>query len=220
MKELRPYQRESIDALYKYWRNGGVDPALIVIPTGGGKSLIMAQLIREIVEDYNARVLLLSHVKELLSQNYDELLELWPQAPAGIYSAGLRRKEIQAPILIAGIQSIDGNVHRLDPPPEIVIIDECHLLNSTETSRYARAMTTLKAMYPNLRVVGLSATPYRLDRGWLHKGENAFFKEIVYDAKIQTLIDDGYLAPLSVKNGSTTIDTSGLHKQGKDWKPG
>jgi DNA repair protein RadD len=220
MKPLRPYQRESIDSLYQYWRQGGVDPALIVIPTGGGKSLVMAQLIREIVEGYGARVLLLSHVKELLEQDYDEILELWPEAPIGIFSASLKRKELQAPILVAGIQSIEKHVHKLDPAPEIVLIDECHLMSTTDGSRYKRAMVTLKAMYPKLRVVGLSATPYRMDRGWLHKGEGAFFGSIVYDAKIQSLIDDGYLAQLVVKAGKATISTDGLHKQGKEWKAG
>jgi DNA repair protein RadD len=220
MKELRQYQRESIDSVYSYWRNGGVDPCLIVIPTGGGKSLVMAQMIREIVEDFSARVILLSHIKELISQNFDEIVELWPEAPIGIFSASLKRKEIQAPILVAGIQSIEKHVHKLDPAPEIVLIDECHLMSTTDGSRYKRAMATLKAMYPKLRVVGLSATPYRMDRGWLHKGEGAFFGSIVYDAKIQSLIDDGYLAQLVVKAGKATISTDGLHKQGKEWKAG
>jgi DNA repair protein RadD len=218
--QLRQYQREAIDSLYGYWRQGGVDPALIVIPTGGGKSLIMAQLIREIVEDYGARVLLLTHVKELIQQDHDEILELWPEAPIGIFSASLKRKEIQAPILVAGIQSIEKHVHKLDPAPEIVLIDECHLMSTTDSSRYARAMATLKAMYPKLRVVGLSATPYRMDRGWLHKGDGAFFGSIVYDAKIQSLIDDGYLASLIVKAGKATISTDGLHKVGKEWQAG
>ncbi len=75
-------------------------------------------------------------------------------------------------------------------------------------------------MYPNLRVVGLSATPYRLDSGWLHKGEGAFFGEIVYEAHLQKLIDDGYLSQLTTKAGAVTIETDGLHKLGKEWKAG
>jgi DNA repair protein RadD len=220
VKQLRQYQREAIDETYKYWRNGGMDPTIIVLPTGAGKSLVMAQMIREIVEDFSARVLVLTHVQELVKQDYDELIELWPECPAGIYSAGLKRKELQAPVLVASIQSIEKHCHRLDPPPEIVLLDECHLLSTNDTSRYARAMVTLKAMYPKLRVVGLSATPFRIDRGWLHKGEGAFFKSIVYEAYIQSLIDDGYLARLIVKAGKATIDTAGVHKVGKEWKAG
>ena len=220
MKPLRPYQREAIDSLYQYWRQGGDDPALIVIPTGGGKSLVMAQLIYEIVQDYGARILLLSHVRELVQQDHDEIVELWPEAPIGVFSASLKRKELQAPILVASIQSIEKHVTKLDPAPEIVLIDECHLMSTKDGSRYKRAMNTLKAMYPRLRVVGLSATPYRMDRGWLHKGEGAFFGSIVHDAKIQSLIDDGYLAPMIAKPGKVTISTAGLHKVGKEWNAG
>lgn len=216
-KKLRDYQRDSISSLYKYWMNGGNDPSLIVIPTGAGKSLISATLIKEIVEEYGARILVLTHVSILVQQNTDELLELWPEAPVGIFSAGLKRKEIESQIIMASIQSIEKHVHRLDPPPEIVLIDEAHLIPRKETTRYSKCLSTLKSMYPKLRVVGLTATPFRIDSGWLHKGDDAFFKEIVYDAKVQKLIDDGYLSPVISKCGSVIISTEGLHKQGKDW---
>jgi DNA repair protein RadD len=463
-----------------------------VLPTGAGKALVAALFIKEIVEDYRSRVMVMSHVQELVQQDEAELLELWPEAPCGVFSAGLKRKEIEPPILFAGIQSIEKHVHKLNPPPEVILIDECftgetlistpfgekridnmrcgdvvynsfgtgfiesvsinksediitvrlsngknisctrshpfftesgwikagdmargqnifsiekmqamrdgflplgwnrkwknkacfsrktmgktnvlrsilrketkkpnvkriiekkdvrkpkenrtqannkrrewmldsttnisfinsfirlaggncstnknakkrpyisnllqagyrkrriknrdrirwskslwlkegkgqkerriiedtwvesislekrgsnepvynlqisgyptyyangilvhncHLISRSDSTRYAKVLAMLKLMYPDVRVVGLTATPFRLDSGWLHKGDDAFFKGgIVYEAKLQSLIDDWYLSPLIAKPGSVQIDTTGLQKSGKDWK--
>lgn len=92
MLTLRPYQRESINSTYGHWREGGGD-GLIVIPTGGGKSLIIAQLLQELLTDYPLmRICVVTHVKELIEQNFKELMGIWPTAPAGIYSAGVGRQ--------------------------------------------------------------------------------------------------------------------------------
>ncbi len=221
MKELRPYQREAIDALYKYWQSPSAGNGLIVVPTGGGKSLIMAAIVKEIEEKWpGTRILILSHVKELLSQDYAEIKEHWPEAPIGIFSAGLGRKELQAPILVAGIQSLAAHAHKMDPPPEIVIVDEVHLVPRSETTRYNATLKTLKQMYPHLKVIGLSATPYRLDSGYLHHGDGAIFDQIVYDIPVQMLIDQGYLSPLSVKGTPVKIDASGVRHSGREFVAG
>lgn len=221
MKQLYPYQREAIDALYKYWQSPSAGNGLIVVPTGGGKSLIMAAIVKEIEEKWpGTRILILSHVKELLEQDYAEIKEHWPQAPIGIYSAGLGRKEIQSPILVAGIQSLAAHAHKLDPAPEIVIVDECHLIPRNENTRYNSTLKTLKQMYPHLKVIGLSATPYRLDSGWLHHGDDSIFDQIVYDIPVQMLIDQGYLSPLSVKGPEIKIDVSGVRHSGKEFVAG
>jgi len=218
---LRPYQRHAIDALYQYWTDGKRDPSLIVAPTGSGKTYIITNLIRELLDDYpTTRVLVLTHVRELIANAYSKLLAAWPTAPTGIFSAGLNRRDIQAPILFAGIQSIANHADRLDPPPELVIIDEAHLIPRTSTTRYQKTLALLRTMYPNLQVVGLTATPYRLDSGWLHIGKDALFNEIVYDIPIQHLIDEGYLSPITTKTGNVTIDTSQVHKRGGEFVAG
>ncbi len=219
----RHYQRSAVDALYQYWRNGGTKNSLIVIPTGAGKSLTINMLAREVVEDYQGRVLVLSHVQEILKQDHDDMLAYWPGAPVGIYSSGLDRKDVHAKILYAGVQSIYSKVHTLNPPPEIVIIDEAHMVSRNKGSMYSKALETLRLMYPDMRCVGLTATPYRLDSGWLHKDygdQKAFFSEIVYTAEIQDLIDQGYLCRLTTKAGSVTIDTSSIGVQGGEYKAG
>lgn len=219
--KLRHYQRDSIDALYSYWRNGGKDPALIVAPTAAGKSLIMAKFIQEISQDWpGTRILLLSHVKELLTQDYQEIRQLWPEAPIGLYSAGLGRRDLHAPVLVAGIQSIDRHAHKLHPPPEIVIIDEAHLIPRRAETRYNRTLKVLMDLYPNLRVVGLTATPYRLDTGSLIDGKDALFRKIVYNIPVQMLIDEGYLSPITARAGAVSIDTTGVKHTGKEFAAG
>ena len=221
MKTPHDYQRAAIDALYKYWPKPKSGNGLLVIPTGGGKSLIMALLIKELLAKWpDTRILILTHVAELITQDHDELLEEWPEAPAGIFSAGLNRRDLHEQILFAGIQSIEKHAHRLDPAPQIVLIDEAHLISRNESSRYNRTLETLKAMYPHLRVVGLTATPYRMDSGWLHKGDGAIFNDIVYDVPIQLLIDKGHLVPVIAKRGQVTIDTAGVHKRGGEYIAG
>ena len=84
---LRQYQREAVDSVNKYWSREGGNP-LVVVPTAGGKSLILSAFIREALEAWpDTRIIVLSHVKELLGQNYHELTTHWPEAPVGIYSA-------------------------------------------------------------------------------------------------------------------------------------
>ena len=164
----RPYQRAAVDAIYDSWRQG-VESGLVVIPTGGGKALILAMLIREIQEAWpGTPMLILTHVKELVEQDYAETLGYYPECRAGVFSASLGRKELHAPVIFASIQSLDKHVHKISPPPEIVIVDESHLIARESTTRYVQTLTRLKAMYPNLRTIGLTATPYRLGTGWLH----------------------------------------------------
>lgn len=220
MRTLRPYQRAAIDALYHHLRQGGKGNSLIVAPTGSGKTLINGYLIKEVVETWGARVLLLTHVAELIKQGFDEIKGIWPEADIGIFSAGLKSKDIHNKIIFASIQSMADKVYKLSPPPEVVIIDEAHLIPRKEGTRYVKALTALRAMYPRLVVIGLTATPYRLDSGWLHKGEGAFFDHIVYDIPVQMLIDEGYLSPITTKGGAVKIDTSGVKHVGGEFKAG
>lgn len=222
MKELRSYQRKAIDSIYDYWRKSDSGHGVVVIPTAGGKSLVMAALVKELCELYpGTRILILSHVKELIAQNHDELIEYWPDAPVGVFSAGIGRKEIQAQVLIASIQSLDKHVHKLDPAPEIVLVDECHLIARSECTRYKTVLKTLGQMYHSMRCVGFSATPYRLDSGWLHLGSDAIFNAIIYEAQIQPLIDQGFLSPvIPYACDSATIKTDGVLHSGKEFIQG
>jgi len=158
---LRPYQRAAIDALYDYFGSNTGNP-LVVMPTGTGKSLCIAGFIREAIAAYaDTRVLVLTHVKELISQNCQALLRAWPEAPAGIYSAGLSRRDIHAQILFAGIQSIHRHAYKVQRC-DLVLIDEAHLLGRGDSGMYRSFLAQLNEINAGLlKVVGFTATPYR-----------------------------------------------------------
>ena len=167
--QLRPYQRAAIDAIYDYFGRASGHP-VVVIPTAGGKSLVMAEFIREVLEAWpDQRILIITHVRELIGQNHAELLRLWPEAPAGIYSAGLKRREIDAQILFAGIQSIHRRAYDVQRA-DLILVDEAHLIPRRADTMYRRFLGDLATINPYLKVIGLTATPFRLDSGVLHEG--------------------------------------------------
>ena len=216
--DLRPYQRASLDALYASWaRQEG--PGLIVLPTGAGKSLVIAALVREMLDRApRHRIVVVTHSRELIAQNHRELLALWPEAPAGIYSAGLGRRDAGAQVLFCGIQSIWNRTRDLDAF-DLVVVDEAHLIPRDAETRYGRFLAALRAERPDLRVVGLTATPYRLDSGRLDEGPGRLFEAIVYEANVGDLIHQGYLAPLISKATATTLDVTGVPRRGGDYIP-
>lgn len=213
--ELRHYQRAAIDSLYEYWSREKGNP-LIEAPCGAGKSIIIAQFIREAMAYPGTRVLVLTHRRELLEQNEAELRSIWSSAPTGIYSAGLGRRDRYSPILFAGIQSIHSRLHTFDPF-DLVIIDEAHLIPAKTTTMYGRAIEMLRLMNPQTRYVGLTATPYRLDSGFLHQGPGALFDKITYEIPVRQLIDQGHLCEVVGKRGAEVADLSSVHKRGGEY---
>ena len=144
---LRPYQRAAIDALYGYF-GGNTGNPLVVMPTGTGKSVVIAGFIREAIAAYgDTRVLVLTHVRELIQQNFIALLRAWPEAPAGIYSAGLSRRDIRAQILFAGIQSIHRHAYQVQRC-DLVLIDEAHLLGRGDSGMYRSFLAQLTRSTP------------------------------------------------------------------------
>src|ERR1700735_2593247 len=104
--EQRWYQTEAIDSIYQYFFGKNGNP-LICLPTGAGKGFVIALFLASVFRQWPyQKIIVGTHVKELIQQNYNKLLEVWPNAPAGIYSAGLNRKEVAAPITFASRDSI------------------------------------------------------------------------------------------------------------------
>jgi len=216
---LRPYQRAAIDAIYSYFVTACGHP-LVVIPTAGGKSLVMAAFIQEVLLQWpDERIIILTHVRELISQNFSELIRLWPEAPAGIYSAGLNRRDVQAQILFAGIQSVHKKAYAIQRA-DLVLVDEAHLIPRTANTSYRRFLADLSRINPQLKIIGLTATPYRLDSGILHTGPDALFDDIAFEVSVRELIDEGYLAPLVSKQTSTQLDVSGVGTRGGEFIAG
>lgn len=214
--QLRDYQVASIEAVYDWFRAGKGNP-LIVAPTGAGKSVILSKFIHRSVQDYEGtRVMMVTHVKELIQQNFMALMRLWPQAPAGIYSAGLGRRQLGRKITFGGIQSVAKRAEEFGYI-DLLIVDECHLIPRSGSTQYQKFIAGLKETNPNLKVVGLTATPFRLDSGRLDMGEGAIFDGIAYDIPIPLLVERGYLAPLISKRPNMVMDTKGLHTRAGEW---
>jgi DNA repair protein RadD len=215
--ELRPYQRAAIDALYAYFASKTGNP-LVVIPTGGGKSLCLAAFIREALTAYaETRILMVTHQRELIAQNFQALLRAWPEAPAGIYSAGLSRRDIHAQILFAGIQSVHRHASRVQRC-DLVLIDEAHLLGRSDSGMYRAFLAELNAINAGLlKVVGFTATPYRLDSGMLHEGKDRLFTDIAYEVPVLEMIQQGYLAPVIPKQTTTQLDVASVGTRGGEF---
>jgi len=219
MLQLRAYQRAAVDAISAYWAENPGN-GLIVIPTAGGKSLVLAAFVREALEAWpDTRIIILSHVKELLSQDHAELLAHWPEAPVGIYSAGLGLRQINAQILIAGIQSIYKRAYEIQCC-DVVIVDEAHLIPRKADTMYRQFLRELAEINPYLKVCGLTATPYRLDSGMLHEGPEALFDAIAHETGVRDLIDQGYLCKLITKQPKTQLDVTGVGTRGGEFIPG
>ena len=215
--ELRPYQSAAIKGLYAYWSDGRGNDPLIVCPTGAGKSLIIAKLIEDALEFTGTRIIMLTHVAELIEQNARELMSLLPGVDLGFYSASLGQKRLDRQVTFAGIQSIADRAYDMVPPPDLVLIDEAHLVPKNTGTRYVKFLNDLRICNPDVKVVGLTATPYRLDSGYLHKGKDAIFDGIAYDIPVGTLMDQGYLAPLVSKGAKAKIDLTNVGMRGGEF---
>ena len=217
--KLRDYQQAAIDETYRYWADKKGDHPLIVAPTGAGKSLIIAQMIKDAMSFQGTRVLLLTHVKELIQQNAEKLISLAPECASdvGIYSAGLGQKRLDKQITFAGIQSVWKRAYDMVPAPDLVLIDEAHMLPKNAETRYGQFIKDLTICNPAVKIVGLTATPYRLDSGVLHEGDGAIFDGISYDIPITTLIDAGFLSPVFAKAAHRQIDLSDVKKRGGEF---
>jgi DNA repair protein RadD len=213
---LRDYQQRTIDQLYAWFEAGGRGNPCLVLPTGSGKSHIVAALCKNAIQNWpETRVLMLTHVKELIEQNAEKMRQHWPGAPMGIYSAGIGKRDLGEPITFAGIQSVRSKAREIGHV-DLVIVDECHLVNHKDEGGYRRLLEQLNAINPALRVVGLTATPYRLGHG-LITDKPALFDALIEPVSIEELVFKNYLATLRSKVTKAKLDTSGVHKRGGEF---
>ena len=213
---LRDYQQRAIDQLYAWFNLNKKGHPCLELPTGSGKSHIIAALCKDAIENWpETRILMLTHVKELIEQNAEKMWQHWPTAPLGIYSAGLKRKQLDQQITFAGIQSIRNHADKVGYV-DLIIIDEAHLVNHRDTGSYRTFIEDLKQFNPDIRVIGLTATPYRLGHG-LITDEPALFQDIISPVTIEELIFKGYLAPLRSKATELKVNVSGVHKRGGEF---
>ncbi|WP_154116019.1 DEAD/DEAH box helicase [Vibrio cincinnatiensis] len=197
MYTLRPYQADSVKAVIHYFRHHST-PAVIVLPTGAGKSLVIAELARLA----KGRVLVLAHVKELVEQNHAKYEGYG--LTGGVYSAGLGRKDTEHSVVFASVQSVARNLTDFTDQFSLLVIDECHRVPDDKNSSYQKVIAHLLSLNPGMKVLGLTATPYRLGMGWIYQyhtrglvrsEEPRFFQDCIFELPIHYLLDEGFLTP-------------------------
>ena len=216
---FRHYQLRAIDAPFLRWGSNAGN-GLIVLPTGTGKSGVIAGTAQRAINTYpGTRIAVVTHVKELIEQNAEDLQKVWPDAPYGVYSSGLKRRDTDAPIIVGGIQSLFRNPEVLGPR-HIIQVDEAHLISRKDAGMYRQFFSAMRKLVPGMRILGLTATPYRLDSGLLvdpWKDEPPLFDEIFYEFSILEAIQEGWLSPLTTKAPTERIDVSGVAKRGGEY---
>ena len=204
--QLRDYQFDAIVNLWDYWRQGRGTAPLIVAPTGAGKSILIAEIIQRVIKNKpTVRFAMVTHVKELIEQNL-EALQI-PSFMVGICCAGLGRVDVNRRITLASVQTAcRHDLGHID----LLIIDEAHLIPRKAKSMYGQLIANLRQTNQLLRIVGFTATPYRLDSGLLIDGPDAVFDGIAHSTEICDLIKRGYLVrPIT----SSNFEMDNLQKQ-------
>jgi len=204
---LRPYQVIDIERLRDAFRQGARAP-LYQLSTGGGKTVVFSHVIRSAIAK-GTRVLVLAHRRELIKQASRKLDDLG--VAHGIIAADLDRDH-DAQVIVASIQTVARRLHTL-PQFGLIVIDEAH-------HAVADTWSSLLATQDNARLLGVTATPQRLDGKGLGTHCGGHFDAIVCGQAMQTLVDEGYLAPTKVFIPSATIDTTGLRTVRGDWDEG
>lgn len=218
MYQLRPYQHEAVQETLKHFRESR-SPAVIVLPTGAGKSLVIAELARIA----RGRVLVLAHVRELVEQNHSKYVSFGLEG--GIFSAGLDRKDISQKTIFGSIQSVARAPEDFFENFSLLVIDECHRVSMEGETQYFQVISKLQKINPSLCILGLTATPYRLGYGWIyafnsHKKTKAaetdrFFKKCIYDVPTRYMIQNGYLTPpIKIDSPVACYDFSSLQLNG------
>ncbi len=199
--QLRPYQQDAVTSTIQHFRKSCA-PAVIVLPTGAGKSLVISELGRIA----RGRVLVLAHVRELVEQNHAKYESYGLKA--SIFSAGLGQKEAIEQVVFGSVQSVVRNLEAFsDSNFTLLIIDECHRVSLEKDSSYHKVIRHLQSHNPNLRILGLTATPYRLELGWLYqyhcKGavrteEERLFQDCIFELPLSHMIRENFLTPATL----------------------
>ena len=213
--KLRNYQQDAVNACWEYWREGkGANP-LVVAPTGSGKSHIIAEIASKVAER-KCKVILITHRKELIAQDFEKIVAAG-FTDIAIFGASFRQKSFAA-VTCAQIQSLAKCVDI--PKFDLAIIDEAHLVPVAGTGQYQDIIERLKLKNPKLRLLGLTATPYRTNDGMLNDHDGRIFDGIAYEIEIRKLVDNGWLSkpvPFGA-NDASEFDVKKLISSGGDYQ--
>lgn len=220
----RDYQGWATDAFYGFFTAGNPGNPVIAMPTGTGKSVVIAGLCTTILTSWpTQRILMLAPTKELVEQNAEKLLSIWPAAPLGVCSASLGRYDTASPITFGTIGTVINRKEQLatpDKPIDLVFVDECHLVSDNEATQYRKLFDYLLECNPNTKFIGLSATPYRLGVG--HITDGGLFTDVCFDSTtleaFNWFIEQGYLLPVVPRPTRTVLDTDKVKTQAGEFQ--
>lgn len=211
MYQLREYQEQAVQKVLKYFRKTR-SPGVVVLPTGAGKSLVIAELARLA----RGRVLVLAHVKELVEQNHEKYTSYGLEA--GIFSASLGKKETTQKAIFGSVQSIARAKNDFFNDFSILIIDECHRVAEEGETQYQEVIKKLQDNNPQIAILGLTATPYRLGLGWIYEfssegeiksNKKRFFKQCIYELPLTYMVKNKFLTtPVKIDIPVTCYDFS------------
>ena len=213
--ELRDYQSRALSMLYD-WLEKNTGHPCIVLPTGSGKSIVIAELCKQAITEWpETQIVMLTRSIELINQNAEKLRTIWPGAPMGIYSASAGKKQLGEPITIGGPLSIVRVTKKIGHC-DLLLVDEAHDISHKDEGSYRKIINDLMAINPSMRVIGFTASPFRLGHGMI-TDKPAIFDALIEPVSIEELIFKGYLSTLRSKQTKFKLDTSGVHKRGGDF---
>ena len=216
--ELRDYQKEALAAIWSdLFKHRS---ALCVLPTGSGKSLIIAELLKlSFAKKDDLRAMVLFNNIDLLSQIYERFVRLMPEISISLYSKTLNSRSLSR-LTLASVQSLVSNKRIIDAGViNLVVLDEVHNVNDQDRdSRYIKFIEEHYKKNDKLKIVGFTATPYRAT-GVIY-GENKLFTHITYQKTINEMIRKGYLVKPTMKSPEHKFDISNLRVVAGDFSKG
>lgn len=214
--KLRPYQSEAVAATYAALRERDDNPC-VVIPTAAGKTHVIATICHDTVVRWDGRVLILAHVRELLEQAVEKIALHAPDLPVGVYSAGMKRRDTDYGVTAAGIQSVHKRAAELGAF-DLIIVDEAHMIPPDGEGRYREFLADAKTVNPDVRIIGLTATAFRMKTGTICAPNNVL-NHICYEIGVKTLVGQGYICKLHTKAGIKKPNTDKLHVRAGEYIP-
>jgi DNA repair protein RadD len=200
-QKMRPYQQSAHDEAIA-WVRKNVESCVLELPTGAGKSIIVAEIANTLHQVSKGKhVLCIVPSKELLEQNADKIRATGNGV--SLFSASVGETCLANPLVVGTPVSIKNQIDRFGSQFCAVIIDECHRITPT----VIHIIEQLQVFNERLRVIGLSATPYRMNTGYIYKydqrdvalnenkSRDPYFHKLIYKVTARDLISQGYLCP-------------------------
>ncbi len=216
--QWRPYQRRAVNAGVLALKAGKA--ALLVLPTGSGKSLIAADAAKR-ADAADLRTCIIAPSRELVQQDAEAVSFVTGNALApSLACAGLGPVDVTGKLVIGTPQTV---VRRLDQLGHVhlLIIDEAHRLGRKASGQIHTIVTTMRERNPKLMLLGLTATPFRLDSGRLTEGADRIFETVAFEIGYLELVEQEYLAPLvGPRAAIERLNVAGLRIVGGDYSAG